>query len=278
MKKEIEENSKAKLDTIGYKTPDFPVLWHYDTVYGDSNTGSYTNWHKEIEFLYFTEGEAIVLCNANEYHVNPGTLVAIYPYALHRVINKGYYCKFHCLIVDSKFISSNAFWQKSSSISITNDKTCINAVSQIIEDLKFAEELPKELFIGQFMALTARICNENQTTSKTPSEDIKFSAIRDAIKYIHENYENEITIKEICGVAHMSKSYFSDSFKKTTGKSFIDYLNLVRCERAHSLLSMNNISIQECANLCGYNNISYFCQKFKSLYNVSPASIRKKNR
>ena len=73
----------------------------------------------------------------------------------------------------------------------------------------------------------------------------------------------------------MSYSYFSRCFKNVTGKTFKEYLNMVRINHAQRLLATTTLSVTQVALECGYNNISYFIAVYKSLKGETPLSSRR---
>ena len=75
-------------------------------------------------------------------------------------------------------------------------------------------------------------------------------------------------------MAHMSVSYFCKYFKKFTGNSPMDYLNLVRVENAARLLRMTDKKILDIAFEVGFQNFSYFSKVFKRYKNLSPSVYR----
>jgi len=54
----------------------------------------------------------------------------------------------------------------------------------------------------------------------------------------------------------------------------VDYLNQTRMTHAKSLLQMTQLSIQEVAARCGFNDSSYFCRIFKKYSGLSPIQYR----
>jgi len=73
----------------------------------------------------------------------------------------------------------------------------------------------------------------------------------------------------------MNSFYFSAFFKKETGKNFKDYLTDVRMKEAVKLLQRTDLKTYEVAEKVGYNNVRQFSDKFKELYQVSPAEYKK---
>lgn len=94
-------------------------------------------------------------------------------------------------------------------------------------------------------------------------------------RYIRQNYANDLTTETICKEFYCSRSRFSHTFKKETGKNFREYLIGIRLEHAKRLLKYSNLSITEIALSVGFNNANYFSNVFKKQVGVSPIVYRK---
>lgn len=94
-----------------------------------------------------------------------------------------------------------------------------------------------------------------------------------AIKYMKENYNQSINIKDIARDLNMSESNFSLYFKKIVGVSPKDYLKHIRLSKAEELLKEYNVT--EVAYSVGYENISHFIKLFKIKYGVTPKQYKK---
>jgi AraC-like DNA-binding protein/mannose-6-phosphate isomerase-like protein (cupin superfamily) len=99
--------------------------------------------------------------------------------------------------------------------------------------------------------------------------------IYDVTVYINSHYGENITAAECAERAIMSVSYFSRCFVKVTGKSFKDYLNAVRINRAEKELATTDRSVTEIAADCGFSNVSYFISVYKKLKGITPLASRK---
>ncbi len=95
------------------------------------------------------------------------------------------------------------------------------------------------------------------------------------IRYIQQNYSTDLKVEDICRHFACSKSYFSHTFKKETGKGFREYLLGVRLESAKRLLSLSALNVTEIAFSVGLFNSNYFSNLFKKVYGVSPLAYRK---
>ncbi len=95
-----------------------------------------------------------------------------------------------------------------------------------------------------------------------------------AITYMNSHFAEKITIEELAGVASLSARHFARVFKAITGSSPIDFLNIIRLQRARHMLVHNDISITEVALLCGFKTSSYFSNCFVEKYKLTPSAYR----
>ena len=73
----------------------------------------------------------------------------------------------------------------------------------------------------------------------------------------------------------MTPSYFCTYFKKHTGYTPFEQLNLIRINHAMILLRDNSKKITTIATECGFNSISFFNRKFNEIMNMSPREYQK---
>ncbi|MCF0143037.1 MAG: AraC family transcriptional regulator [Parasporobacterium sp.] len=99
-------------------------------------------------------------------------------------------------------------------------------------------------------------------------------AVYKVIEYIKANYRRHISLEEIAEKTYLSKTYLSSLFKKETGYSISEYINIVRVERSKALLMEESMSIIEIANLCGFEDQSYFTKVFKNIVGITPKKYR----
>lgn len=98
--------------------------------------------------------------------------------------------------------------------------------------------------------------------------------IKNAINYITSSFNKPITLEEVSAFVHLNPAYFSSIFKKHTGLSFKEYLNMVRVEESRRLLSNTDYSIMDIAIACGFDSQSYFSKVFKKYTGVTPKQYR----
>jgi AraC-like DNA-binding protein len=102
------------------------------------------------------------------------------------------------------------------------------------------------------------------------------SIVKNALIYIHENYDNDIKIYSLAAELGVCKEHLIRSFQQVVGKSPKEYI--IHCRIRQAILLMQNdreITIGEISNKCGYLDVSYFSRCFKKVTGTSPNSYRK---
>ena len=69
---------------------------------------------------------------------------------------------------------------------------------------------------------------------------------------------------------NFSTNYFSRLFKEQTGKTFLEYVNEYRIQRASEMLIFSDDMITDIAMEVGFNNLSYFIRQFKRFLAALP--------
>ena len=99
-------------------------------------------------------------------------------------------------------------------------------------------------------------------------------ALKEAIDYIGDNLEKDLTLAEISGAAHMSPYHFSRLFKESTGLTPHRYVIERRVQRAKELLCNSTLPIAEIARLCVFAKQSHLNRHFKRAFGISPKALR----
>ena len=102
--------------------------------------------------------------------------------------------------------------------------------------------------------------------------------LRPVISYIGNHYADKITIEELSEIIMVSADYFTKMFKKSIGKTPIDYINAIRVNRSMHLLIDTDKSMPEIAEAVGFCNANYFHRIFKQYMETSPLAYRKSNK
>ncbi len=92
--------------------------------------------------------------------------------------------------------------------------------------------------------------------------------------HLNQDYRRRLRLEEAAALANMSVTAFSRFFKKSTGKTFVRYINELRVGQASKLLIESELSIAEICYQVGFNNVSNFNRRFRELQQMSPKEYR----
>ena len=105
----------------------------------------------------------------------------------------------------------------------------------------------------------------------------KLAQISPVIRYIDMNYRSEMTLEQLSGLIQISPQYLCRLFKDCYKMRPFEYLARKRIQQAKLMLVEDGYSVNEVAQLVGYNDCSYFCSVFKKYESISPAEFRTLN-
>ena len=98
--------------------------------------------------------------------------------------------------------------------------------------------------------------------------------VTQALQYIDQHYQEELTIHDIAEHIGVSGDYFSRQFKQVTGIAPVEYLRRYRFARAMELLAGGE-SVTDVSRKVGFKNLCHFSREFKNQLGVTPSQYRK---
>lgn len=102
--------------------------------------------------------------------------------------------------------------------------------------------------------------------------------IKEALTYIEQNFQNDISVEGIAKSCGLNRSYFGRIFKDAIGKSPKEFIMDYRMVKATELLKLTDLTIGDIGNAVGYPNQLHFSRAFKHTYGMSPREWRNKNK
>ena len=126
-----------------------------------------------------------------------------------------------------------------------------------------------------------KLSPENEQDENTLDDEISeiknrapdFSAFtREVLIYIDENILNDISLKKTAEYMQISPAYLSNIFKKETGKTFVDYITIIKMCKAKAMLKNPRNKVYEVGQMLGFKDYSYFYQVFKKYSGHAPGS------
>ena len=250
------------------------------------------NWHDDLEILFFTDGVGEVSVDDERFDVKGGDTVIVNSGELHR-IEAIDHLNYICLIVNPEFCKQNFVdIHRHSFTSLAQDSVLTELGIRLLEEYPVAgvhapaelsadDRRPERVIMRRTLVLQilARIfCNHRRSVNYVSKNTTLHGGLKIALEYIGKEYPHDISLDEIAVVAGMSKYHFAREFRKCTRHTFTNYVNLLRCEKAKSLLTNGDLPMNELCRLCGFSDQSYFSRIFMRTVGTSPTEYRRQSR
>ena len=150
-------------------------------------------------------------------------------------------------------------------------------MNEMLYIVHHAKESPFHL-IGHLYLFLDYLTRSARSTKLVQTSKMSDYYIKEAINYIEQNFQNNITIEEIAAVCGINRSYFGKIFRNSIGRSPQEFLMNYRMVKATELLKLTSLSIAEIGSAVGYENQLHFSRAFKTIYGISPREWRKQHR
>lgn len=250
------------------------------------------NLHNAIELLYVKQGSYTVTLDGSDHTIFPGDLILFCSNTPHHAVSGGEYeNSYYVIKIPPAFLMElsgldkmaeyimrfatnrpeNKFLWRKSELEGTRILAALNALIAEFELKEYAYEAAIKLKIGSLLLEIMRECPPEAQGKHHEVAALVYSAMN----YVRAHYSEDVNEEELAKSLGVSYSYFSRSFKQITGMSFKKYLNRIRTTRAERLLITTQKSVTEVATDCGYNNVSYFINVYRSIKGKTPYETKK---
>lgn len=160
----------------------------------------------------------------------------------------------------------------------TNKEDFFNILEKAIQEkshLALSGETLISLYLSEILFMLSRLSFKSINKNIFLIEDHTAPKIvQEIIFYIHDNYMHQIELKNLIEVTGVSEQFLIRIFKKHTGKTPIQYINLYRIKESKKLLKYTSLSIKEICFEVGFENPYYFSRVFKKLEGKTPSQFR----
>lgn len=260
----------SRYETHNIKNSVLPFIFH--PSFKMSRRVKIPNWHKNIEFLQCIDGEGFVRCGTTVVPLKPNSVVTVNSDVLHS-IGTDSFLEYRCLILDNGFLVSNGipadglFFRSlldSPKLVDQFNRVCQAFLALDAEDFRSVAYLRSEV-----MRFCVELCEFSEPKQPTEMDN---DYVKEAIYYIRSHLTEQVSLDRLSAVVGVSKFHLARQFKKYTGNSIIQTVNLMRCAEAQRLLEQG-MSVSNVADACGFTNHSYFSKTFYSIMGKLPSDV-----
>ena len=235
--------------------------------------------HSHYELYYLAEGERTIFLTNELFSISAPCFISIPPNVLHKTEGGAY--KRYNINVDSKYLNDfqAAIINKLALTIVVPNDTSNRSFIEILEKMsdvkksdKYYNEKINALF--SYFVYSLNIKNDEKTILPIPSISDTDASVMKIIKYINDNFAENITLDMLSRMHYTSKPKLIKDFKKITNASPIDYLLKIRLTHAKCMLSTTKKPISKISEECGFSSSNYFCYIFKKKLHMSPTDFR----
>jgi AraC-like DNA-binding protein len=135
-----------------------------------------------------------------------------------------------------------------------------------------------KLAINQSLSLTIlQLYRARLELSKQPKPETHKTGqgrVKNTLDFIAKNSFEQYDLSDAARMASVSQRQFTNLCRKVTDKSYKQYLNFIRCEKAKDLLERTDMPVSAIAFEIGFEDLSTFYRAFKRIYSRSPLVFR----
>lgn len=135
--------------------------------------------------------------------------------------------------------------------------------------------ITKPIVYSKFLKTMTETAAIFESVTQDFSEKSESTTIDKVIKYIQDNFRQQITLTSAAEFVHLNSSYLSRIFKLETGENFSKYLSDFRIDKAMELLQTTQENASTIALDVGFTDIHYFYKTFKRKTGISAHQYRK---
>jgi AraC-like DNA-binding protein len=257
-----------------YRTPQFEVPWHQ---------------HVEHELILFTEGEGTAFIGnyigafaTDDIFFLGSNLPHTFQKANKELITSAVVVQFTANFWGPAFLDlpECAAVKKLLDISAKGLRIHAAAKAHLIPLVKELEHLQGFSRIIRLCECLEHIATTHAYETVSTQDTKTFQArnkdrIDKIVQYTIDNFQEPVTLAAVAGTAGMSIPAFCSYFKKSTKKTYIDFLNEIRIGHACKLLIDTQKNILDICYESGFNTLANFNKQFLKMKQSTPSAYRK---
>ncbi|WP_141506219.1 helix-turn-helix transcriptional regulator [Paenibacillus luteus] len=257
----------------------------------------YLHWHEHFEIIVMREGSAMFHIDSRPYLVRTGDVLIIPGGGLH----VGYALNHENVYYDCVVLNASLFndWVHDPVhaqfvapylegrlhfpvMPAEQDEACASyypLLDEAIVELDAkppAYQLVVKSKLHAFFTLLSRTFMQQQLAGKSAEPYfVNRDRFKQLIQRIESDFAEKLSITQAAKQVSLNPYHFCKLFKKLTGRTFVEYVNVSRMNEAERLLRESSQTITEIAAMVGCENPNYFTKLYKQYKGMTPSQTRK---
>lgn len=267
-----------------YEAQDARITVDFVTDHGQYHA---SHWQKELEMIYFLNGNANIILDGNSISLVQGDFIVIDSNHVFELQCKENFMQIR-VHVDKEFLAMRAGHTEPHMYLCVREILEKDQLGPYLEICDLFKELVP-LYVNEptgYRLKTESIVLEilyclvqHFSIPTSPWEQVGLepeqSRIQKILSYIEEHYTESISLEKIATEFGLSREYFSRLFHKTLGITFSQHVNRVRIAHFYHDLVTGDAPIMELLDRNGLTDYKLFSRMFREIYGHTPTEIRK---
>lgn len=255
----------------------------------------FLHWHEHFEIILMRSGRAIFHVDSKPYETGPGDVLIVPSGGLHVGFSLAHGLIDYVSIVfhPSLFKDRSQDTQHEQLVAPYLNNRCrfpvmpalllpestasyplLQSIIQEVERKEPAFQLVVKNLLHLFFMMLSRCFPppQRQTDYRSSLNRERFKTL---LEHLEQHYDEKMSIEEAARSVNLNPFHFCKMFKKLTGRTFIDHVNLLRINEAERLLLESDLTVTEIAGNVGCDNPNYFTKLYKQYKGKTPSQARK---
>jgi len=258
----------------------------YFDIYKSANQLIPSHWHNHLEVLYIFQGTMHIVRNDEKYTLHQNDLFVVNSGDIHLTRSPGNievlllqipYELLNHSMHEYKTMRFNEYFPENK----LSEDSAFQKMTQYLLAMKMLYEQREDgyelLFISNLNLFLHTLYSHYATRQNLVEKNKAakhLSRLKEVMDYVEQNYMEPLSLKEAASLVALNPEYFCRSFKKYTGFTFMEYVNLVRLTHIHSDILDTDDNITSIQERHGFTNYKVFNRMFKESFGCTPSKLR----
>lgn len=243
------------------------------------------HWHKELEFIYMIDGELTGIISGNKKTIRNGEILFCNSKDIHVTSVPDYSANYKFLVVQLSYEKMMSFYEGDDQCYFDISDTKVNhliklQMKKLLEiseadvngkENQFSSIRKNQVILEIYYILLSQCMSKNICTVAKKTMDIGYA--KWVMEYICQHYTEKLTLEQIAKEIGLSSQYLSKYFKKATDMGIIQYLNIIRLERANEELLNEFVTVTDAALNNGFSSVKAYITTCKKVFGMTPTQL-----
>lgn len=289
-------NIRLRVDgsqVVEYAFPDFFAAFWKGRLSDLPGGGAPGHWHEEIELIAVISGQIIFNVNGTVEVINAGDGILINSKQMHcSFSHENAACKYICVLlhpmllcvshdVEHELVSPLLSDPSLPCIPLQGETPWKRDVINAVHEMYNCWNTPagplrvQSLLCGIWANVYENAEHCRRHIQKQRAQDKGLDALRLMTRYIHEHYQDKVTLEDLARAGFVSRSQCINLFREHLHDSPINYLISYRVELSVRLLVESARTVADIAYQVGFSSPSFFVSTFRKRFGCTPLEYRK---